>query len=91
MAVAAIILINGMGTLSDILSQSLVQTAVANDLRGRAMGSWVVAVGMGPVGHVQIGALASLLTVTFALVTHGAGLLILGIISVSFFPRLRKL
>jgi hypothetical protein len=91
MAVLAIIVINGMGALSDILSQSLVQTAVPNELRGRAMGSWVLAVGMGPLGHLQIGALATALTVTFALATHGLGLLALAAGSAFFFPKLRKL
>ena len=90
-AVAVVIVINGMGALSDILSQSLVQTVVPDALRGRAMGSWVLAVGMGPLGSLQIGALASWLSVGAALSIHGAGLLALGVGALIVFPRLRKL
>ncbi len=90
-AVAAIIAINGMGALSDILSQSLVQTVVPDRLRGRAMGSWALAVGMGPLGSLQIGGLASLLSVGAALSIHGAGLLALGVAALLLFPRLRRL
>ena len=90
-AILAIILINGMGALSDILSQSLVQTVVPNELRGRAMGSWVLAVGLGPVGHLQIGALASALGVGSALMTHGIGLVALAVGASIFLPGLRKL
>ena len=90
-AVAAIIAINGMGALSDILSQSLVQTVVPDRLRGRAMGSWALAVGMGPLGFMQIGWLASLLSVGAALSIHGAGLLALGVAALLLFPRLRSL
>ena len=90
-AILAITLVNGLAALSDILSQSLVQSVVPNEFRGRAMGSWTLAVGMGPLGHVQIGALASAFGVTFALATHGVGLLILAAGSLALFPRLRKL
>ncbi len=90
-ALVVVMAINGMGALSDILSQSLVQTVVPDALRGRAMGSWVLAVGMGPLGSLQIGALASWLTVGAALTIHGAGLLALGVGALFLFPRLRKL
>ncbi len=90
-ALVVVMAINGMGALSDILSQSLVQTVVPDALRGRAMGSWVLAVGMGPLGSLQIGALASWLSVGAALSIHGAGLLALGVGALFLFPRLRKL
>ena len=90
-AILAIIAINGMGALSDILSQSLVQTVVPNELRGRAMGSWVLAVGLGPAGHLQIGALASALTVSAALMVHGIGLIAVAVGALAFFPKIRRL
>lgn len=89
--VAVLIVINGMGALSDILSQSLVQTIVPDEMRGRAMGSWAVAVGLGPVGHLQIGTLAAVLTVNVALVLHGIGLLGLAIWALLMSPRIRRL
>lgn len=89
--VAVIVVINGMGALSDILSQSLVQTVVPNEMRGRAMGSWALAVGLGPVGHLQIGTLAAILTVNLALALHGIGLLILATGALFLSPRIRRL
>lgn len=90
-AILAIMIINGMGALADILSQSLVQTVVPDELRGRAMGSWVLAVGLGPVGHLQIGALASALGVSLALMAHGVGLITLAVGAFILFPKLRRL
>ncbi len=91
LALVVLTLINGLSVLSDILSQSLMQLAVANELRGRAMGSWVLAIGMGPMGHLQVGALAGALSVAFALTFNGAGLLALGLAAAALFPRLRRL
>jgi MFS family permease len=76
-ALLAIALVMSMSAMSDLLSQSLVQAAVANDLRGRAMGSWLLAVGFGPVGHLQIGALAAVAGVSAALVSNGVLLVVL--------------
>ena len=60
-ALIGIMFVGSLASLTDLLAQGLLQSVVANDLRGRAMGSWVLATGLGPVGHLQIGALASLL------------------------------
>ena len=84
-------MVSAMAMLSDILTQSLVQLSVPNNLRGRAMGSWVLAIGAAPVGHLQIGALAGALGVGAALALNGAGLMLLAISVLAFFPRLRRL
>jgi MFS family permease len=73
----AVLMLAGLAATTDLLTQALVQSAVANDLRGRAMGSWVLATGLGPIGHLQIGALAATLGVTAALATNG--LLLVGL------------
>ena len=39
----------------DILAQSMMQLSVSNELRGRAMGIWVLALGFGPLGHLELG------------------------------------
>jgi MFS family permease len=80
-ALLALALISAMAALSDLLSQSLVQAAVPNDLRGRAMGSWLLAIGCGPIGHLQIGALAALAGVTTALISNGLLLVLLAGVS----------
>jgi MFS family permease len=89
-ALIAMALVHSMSAMSDLLSQSLVQSAVPNDLRGRAVGSWLLAVGFGPVGHLQIGALAALAGVSAALVTNGALLLVLAVASLLGAKSIRR-
>jgi hypothetical protein len=90
-ALAAVAAVNGLAALSDLLSQSLVQSAVANDLRGRAMGSWVLATGLGPVGHLQIGALAAWLGAGTALAINGVMLMLLALGTAAVGRQIRRL
>jgi MFS family permease len=90
-AVAALIAVSGLAALSDVLSQSLVQLSVPNEMRGRAMGSWMLAIGMAPAGHLQMGALASGMGVTTALLVNGAGLLLLALFAGASVGRVRRL
>ncbi len=60
----------------DILSQSMMQLSVANELRGRAMGVWVFALGFGPLGHLELGVISD----SFGL---GIGLLLNGLILIT--------
>jgi MFS family permease len=71
--------VNAVGAMSDVLGQSLLQQAVPAALRGRASGAWVVAIGVGPVGQFQIGALVSWLGVAAALGVSGAALVVVAI------------
>jgi MFS family permease len=91
MALAAITVVAGLAALSDLLTQSLIQSAVENDLRGRAMGSWVLAIGLGPVGHVQIGVLASFVGAAAALMTNGLLLVLLALIALVTAKQVRRL
>jgi hypothetical protein len=83
-------LVNGAGALADLLAQSLLQLSVPSELRGRAGGAWVVAIGLAPLGQLQIGALASLFGVSIALGTSGLALAILAGATGLLFPRLKR-
>jgi MFS family permease len=72
-------LVNAVGATSDVLGQSLMQHAVPAALRGRASGAWVVAIGVGPVGQFQIGALVSWLGVAAALGLSGGALVVVAV------------
>lgn len=87
----ALILVNAAGALADLLGQGLMQLAVPDHLRGRAGGAWVVAIGLAPVGQIQIGALASLFGVSIALGASGLALVALAAGAALLFPRLRTL
>jgi hypothetical protein len=91
LAGGACLLVASLAALCDLLTQSLVQSAVPNALRGRAMGSWALAIGVGPLGTLQIGALAAMLGITVALTANGFALLLLGLASLAFSKRLRAL
>ena len=81
---------NAMGALADLLAQSLLQLGVPANLRGRAGGAWVVAIGLAPLGQLQIGGLASLFGVSVALGASGLALGALAAASAFLFPRLGR-
>jgi len=91
LALAALAVVAGMASLSDILTQALMQLSVADHLRGRAMGIWVFAIGTAPLGHLQMGMLAAGLGVTAALTINGAGLIVLAALAGTLSVRLRRL
>ncbi|MBT5665323.1 MAG: hypothetical protein HOJ06_08295, partial [Rhodospirillaceae bacterium] len=88
---AVVAIVAGAAAASDILTQSMMQLAVPNELRGRAMGVWVLAIGFGPLGHLEMGALAAMLGLGSALFINGAALLIVGVVVAVAVPRLRQL
>lgn len=90
-AVVAIGLVAACASLTDVLTQTLVQSAVPNELRGRAMGSWVLAIGFGPAGHLQIGLLIAVFGVTAALSVNGALLALLAVLTALRARRVRAL
>lgn len=89
--VVVLIVVNAAGALSDLLSQGLMQISVPAHLRGHAGGAWVVAIGLAPLGQIQIGALASLFGVSIALGASGLALVALTGGLVLRFPHLRRL
>jgi len=82
--------VNVAGALADLFAQSLLQLSVSNALRGRAGGAWVLAIGLAPLGQLQIGALASLFGVSLALGTSGLALVLLVAGTAVLFPRVTR-
>jgi MFS family permease len=72
----------GLGTACFATMQSsLVLTTASDAMRGRAMGTLMLAIGFGPIGALQIGALAAGVGAGLAVsLSAGAGLLVLGLI-----------
>ena len=91
LALGALILLAAVGAVYDVLTQSVMQRIVANRLRGRAMGTWVLVVGIEPLGHIQIGLLAALIGVSLSLQINGAILLLIVTAALIMAPRLRQL
>lgn len=86
-----LVIVNAIGALADLLAQSLLQLSVPAELRGRAGGAWVVAIGLAPLGQLQIGALASLFSVSVALGASGLALTALAMTVATLVPRVRRL
>jgi predicted MFS family arabinose efflux permease len=91
LALLALLLVAVLATSSDVLTQSMMQLSVPNKLRGRAMGSWILAVGASPLGHLQMGALAVSFGVGGALLVNGGALIGVAILATVAAPRLRRL
>ena len=84
-------LVAGMICAWDILTQAMMQLCVPNRLRGRAMGAWVFAIGSSPLGHLEMGFLASTLGLGTALYLNGAGVLLVIAVAALLTPVLRRL
>jgi len=89
--VCSVALVALLATSSDVLTQSMMQLSVANELRGRAMGVWVLAVGIAPIGHLQFGALSIAIGLSNTLAVNGTVLVVVGPIVALVVPRLRQL
>ncbi len=79
-----------MATAIDVLSQSMMQLIVPDRLRGRAMGTWIFAIGIAPLGHLELGFLAEIVQADTALVINGVGLVCIGLIIIFFAPKIFK-
>ncbi len=83
--------VNACAMSVDTLYKTLMQTNVPNEQRGRAMGSWVLSIGVAPVGHLGVGALAAALGAPGALLVNGAVLAGVSIAAAIGLPRIRRL
>jgi MFS family permease len=91
LAVACVTFISMLAAATDALHQTLLQISVANELRGRAMGSWIVGTGTAPVGHLEVGYLAGLTSAPLALLVNGLALIVLALGLAVCLPKLQRL
>ena len=87
---SAVFLASICAATCDILSQSMLQLSVSNALRGRAMGIWVLALGFGPLGHLELGTIAESMGLTTGLLINGCALIVIACITGVAVPRLRN-
>ena len=89
--VLALLFINACASGVDTLYKTLMQSNVPNEQRGRAMGAWVVSIGVAPVGHLSLGAIAGALGAPGALLINGSLLLGVSIATALGLPKIRRL
>jgi len=80
----AVAIVAAFASATDILVQGMLQLCVPDQYRGRAMGAWVVALGMGPLGHLELGLLVALFGTAIALSVNGVILVIAGVLTFIF-------
>ena len=89
--VAILAFINACASVVDTLYKTLMQENVANEERGRAMGAWVLSIGVAPIGHLGVGGLASAFGAGRALLINGSVLLCVSALTALALPRIRRL
>lgn len=71
-AATALLVIGACAGAFDVLQQTLLQLAVPDNQRGRAVGVWVLGLGSAPVGHLEMGLAATALGAPGALLINGS-------------------
>ena len=89
--VVVLALVNASAATVDTLHKTLMQSNVPDEQRGRAMGSWVLSIGVAPIGHIGLGAMAGALGAPGALLINGSVLTVVGITAALGLPRMRRL
>lgn len=90
----ALVLIMGVGASAaafDAMQWTLLQLNVPDEMRGRAVGAWVFAIGFGWIGHLGLGAVGELIGVDWALAAAGIVVISTGLGALIISPSLRRL
>jgi MFS family permease len=88
---AGVLLVTGACAASfDVLQQTLMQLSVPEEQRGRAVGIWVLSLGSGPIGNLEMGALVALLGASSALAINGALVLVAAAVLLLLAPSYRR-
>ncbi|MBT3995129.1 MAG: MFS transporter [Chloroflexi bacterium] len=91
---AALVLIMGVGASAaafDAMQWTLLQLNVPDEMRGRAVGAWVFAIGFGWIGHLGMGAVGEAVGVQTALAGAGIFVVLTGIAVYLFSPSMRRI
>jgi predicted MFS family arabinose efflux permease len=91
-AAAAVLLVTGACSASfDVLQQTLMQLAVPEDQRGRAVGVWVLGIGSAPIGNLEMGVLVASLGAPMALAINGGLVLVAAATLLARAPGYRRI
>ena len=87
---AAVLLVTGACAASfDLLQQTLIQLAVPEEQRGRAIGVWVFGIGSAPLGHLEMGSLVAAFGAPLALAGNGCVVLVAAAVLLARSPGYR--
>ena len=91
LSLALLVIAGGAGAIYDTVLATALQTIVTEGMRGRVLGVYVLTWGMSPLGGLQVGAVANLTGVTFAVAIGGVIVSIYALITASRAPSLRMI
>ena len=89
----SLVLIMGVGAMAaafDAMQWILLQQHMPDNMRGRAIGGWVFAIGFGWVGYLALGGAAETFGVQWALAATGALVVLTGLAAAAMAPKLRS-
>lgn len=89
----ALVVIAGVGAMAalfDGLQWVLLQANVPTGMRGRAVGGWVWAIGLGWVGPLILGGVGEALGAPFAIGLGGVAVMVAALVVLVAIPRLRE-
>jgi MFS family permease len=89
----SLLIVTVVGTMAssfDALQWTMLMENVPDDMRGRAMGGWIFSIGFGWAGSLELGIIAEVYSVGWALSVNGIGLFALGVMALMFASRLRR-
>ena len=89
----SLVLITGVGAMAaafDAMQWVLLQQHVPDEMRGRAIGGWVFAIGFGWAGHLALGGAAATFGVQWALAATGTAVVLTGAAAAAVAPKLRS-
>ena len=72
LSVMVIAMVGMMAGIFDALQWGLLQANVPEAMRGRALGGWMLAIGFGWIGHMELGIVSDAIGVHWALAINGA-------------------
>ncbi len=90
----ALMLIMGVGASAaafDAMQWTLLQLNVPDEMRGRAVGAWVFAIGFGWIGHLGLGAAGEAFGVQWTLAGAGIVCMATGFVVVAVSPSMRRI
>jgi hypothetical protein len=86
-----LLVISGIGQACfGTMQSSIMLLAASDEMRSRAMGTLVLAIGAGPLGQLQVGALAELVGAPLAVGVHAVAAILSIIATMAGLPRFRR-
>lgn len=88
-SLVVIVVVGVMAASFDALQWTLLQAGVPDKMRGRVLGGWMLAIGFGWVGHLEVGALGEAFGVQTALLINGTVVAVVAVLALVLARRLR--